>query len=483
MAARSDGAARDVQAEIKFISLPEGHREEIKFAALGELSLSDAGWVDGADGWRAPFLADQQGQWASFPALEDLFIYNGSGVMPGRTWVIAPDVWSLDQRWERLLFEKDLDQKELLFHPHLRNGQPGDKHIRKRVNAGFPGHGHPNKTIAEQERSNLIPTRYAFRTLDRQWILPDPRVINQPNPNLWNGYSDQQIFLTGLERASPSNGPAITISDLIPDLDHYKGSFGGRVYPLWGNTEATRSNVKPALLGALSKTYGRKVLPDDVMAYVAAVMAHPAFTRRFADDLRRPGLRVPLTADAAIFDAAVTLGRDVVWLHCYGERFVDDDAGRPKGPPRMPTGQAPTIPKGGAIPGKLEPLPDVMSYDASKNRLIVGQGYVDSVSQEMVDYEVSGMNVLTQWFSYRKFDRSRPIIGDRRPPSPLSFIQPEHWPAEYTTDLLNLLNVLGRLIELEPKQAELLTRLLDGDLLDYADLAEQGAFETPPTAS
>ena len=43
-----------------------------------------------------------------------------------------------------------------------------------------------------------------------------------------------------------------------------------------------------------------------------------------------------------------------------------------------------------------------------------------------------------------------PIIGDRRPPSPLDKIQPDHWLPEYTTDLLDLLNVLGRLIALEP---------------------------------
>jgi hypothetical protein len=34
--------------------------------------------------------------------------------------------------------------------------------------------------------------------------------------------------------------------------------------------------------------------------------------------------------------------------------------------------------------------------------------------------------VLTQWFSYRKKNRERAIIGDRRPPSKLGDIQPDH---------------------------------------------------------
>ena len=64
---------------------------------------------------------------------------------------------------------------------------------------------------------------------------------------------------------------------------------------------ATQPNFKPALLAHLAKVYGQPVKAEDVMAYLAAVMAHPAFTARFASDLVRPGLRVPLTADANLF--------------------------------------------------------------------------------------------------------------------------------------------------------------------------------------
>jgi hypothetical protein len=91
-------------------------------------------------------------------------------------------------------------------------------------------------------------------------------------------------------------------------------------------------------------------------------------------------------------------------------------------------------------------------------------------------YEVSGKQVLWHWFSYRRRERSRPIIGDRRPPSPLDSIQPEGWLPEYTTDLLDLLHVLGRLIALEPAQADLLNRICAGPLRSAEELREAGAF-------
>ena len=42
--------------------------------------------------------------------------------------------------------------------------------------------------------------RYGFRSFDRQWIIPDNRVINQPNPELWRAHSEKQVYLTALHR-------------------------------------------------------------------------------------------------------------------------------------------------------------------------------------------------------------------------------------------------------------------------------------------
>ncbi len=67
----------------------------------------------------------------------------------------------------------------------------------------------------------------------------------------------------------------------------------------------------------------------------------------------------------------------------------------------------------------------------------------NNVPPEVWRYEGSGKQVLVHWFSYRKKDRTRPVIGERRPPSPLEKIQPDRWLAEYTTELLNVLHVLG----------------------------------------
>jgi hypothetical protein len=93
-------------------------------------------------------------------------------------------------------------------------------------------------------------------------------------------YSAQQVYLTALEAHSPTSGTPISFAGLIPDLHHYKGSFGGRAYPLWRDAAAKQPNVRPELLALLAKTHAG-VTAEDVFAYIAAVMAHPAFTARF----------------------------------------------------------------------------------------------------------------------------------------------------------------------------------------------------------
>jgi len=468
LAARELGKDTGEPANVRFRALPEGRREE-KFKALGICSLNDAEWIDCPSGWRDPFLPAASGLWAEFPALMDFFDYNGSGVMPGRTWPIAPDPASLRVRWSRLVREKGPDEKERLFHPQLRKGQVASRHIRKLVVQNLGVKATRSVTILDDNGDCEPPIRYGFRSFDRQWLIADARLFNDVRPMLWEAHSERQVYITAPEDRTPTAGPALTVTGLIPDLHHYHGR-GGRVYPLWRDRAAKESNVRPEILTELAATYGKAVTAEDLMAYIAAVPAHPAFTTRFAKDLVQPGLRLPLTADAALFAEAVALGREVIWLHCYGERFIDANAGRPKQAPRLPKSEAPFIPQAGAIPSAPEPLPDTMDYDASKRRLRLGKGYVENVTPQMWAYEVSGKQVIRQWFSYRRRDRSRPIIGDRRPPSPLDQIQPEGWLAEYTADLIDLLHVLGRLIALEPAQSSLLDRICAGALLEGESL-------------
>ena len=90
MVSRTAKGDADAAATVLFQALPKGHRQE-KFKALLSMKLDDKAWIECPYDWRAPFLPASTGAWAAYPKLEDLFVYNGSGVQAKRTWVIAPD--------------------------------------------------------------------------------------------------------------------------------------------------------------------------------------------------------------------------------------------------------------------------------------------------------------------------------------------------------------------------------------------------------
>ena len=476
LVSRSGKSAPKTAAKVRYHALPEGRREA-KFAALGKLAIDGEGWVECPADWRVPFRPASTGAWASYPALEDLFAYSGSGVMPGRTWVIAPDAESLVRRW-RMLIKAKPDQKENLFVPHLNRGELGDRYVHRIVTKGLPGYPNNPKPVALDRSECLAPIPYGYRSFDRQWIIPDNRLINRANPELWRAHSDEQVYITAVSRTSPTSGPSVTITGLVPDLDHYNGR-GGRVFPLYRDSDATEPNVSPKLLGLLGKKYKTTVTAEDMMAYIAGIAAHPAYTARFQADLAQPGLRIPFTAKGKLFFEVVEVGRTIIWLHTFGERFVDAEKGRPARQALLPKDKAPTIPKAGAIPFNPDPLPDVIRHDESGKRLHIGGGSIENVSREVWNYEVSGKQVLTQWFSYRKLNREKPSMGDKRPPSLLCKIQADSWHWDYTKELLDLLHVLGRLVELEESQAKLLVKVCSGDTISAKELEAIDALTVP----
>lgn len=475
LAARSTAKAADQQARVHYRDLPLGEFGGPKSKALRTMTLAE-GWEELPQGWRDPFRPPGTADWLSNPLLEQFFGYRGKGVLPGRGWVIAPDEQTLKDRWKELLTANPTERKAELFAEHTRNGKPGDRHIRKKATRRLGQRPQSAVPIMEETNANVPLAQYAMRSFDRQNIVADIRVLNVQNPQLWAWHSDKQVYLTAQEDRAPRAGPSITFTSLIPDAHHF-GGRGGTVYPLWRDEEAEEPNVRPSLLEHLTEEYAFAVEPEDVLAYTAALLAHPGYLTRYRDELRRPGARVPLTSDGELFVEVRDVGREVIWLHTFGERFTG--LGRPKGAPRLKDG--PTLQKapgtdanGDPLPGAT--LPDDYSYDEDKRKLHVGTGVFANVSPEIARYAVNGKRVLDVWFGYRRADREKSQDADDRQGSPLMETYTRSWTSALTRELFNLLHVIARLVALEGKQESLLARVQDGARFVAADLVDDGAI-------
>lgn len=73
--------------------------------------------------------------------------------------------------------------------------------------------------------------------------------------------------------------------------------------------------------------------------------------------------------------------------------------------------------------------------------------------------------------------RLRKVAPDLTPyhqTSPLDDIHIDRWPHEWVTELNELLTALRRVTDLEPEQAVLLDRILDGPTITVAELTASG---------
>lgn len=83
------------------------------------------------------------------------------------------------------------------------------------------------------------------------------------------------------------------------------------------------------------------------------------------------------------------------------------------------------------------------------------------------------MRVLSRWFRYRKKN------PDVKRSSELSEVHPIRWLSSYTTELLTLLAVLERLVELEPAQEVLLSRICNSPRITLQQLEGRGLLPVP----
>ena len=137
---------------------------------------------------------------------------------------------------------------------------------------------------------------------------------------------------------------------------------------------------------------------------------------------KQPGLRIPITAERALFDEAVVLGREVVWLQTFGERFGVRTARQ--GRRASPTTSLQSRPAG-RCPVNCPACRTNWRTTPPREGLRLARVLSPTSSPEVWAYEVSGKNVLSQWWSYRRQDRSKPPMGDRRPHSELRKFQAE----------------------------------------------------------
>ncbi|WP_377267276.1 type ISP restriction/modification enzyme [Peterkaempfera sp. SMS 1(5)a] len=395
------------------------------------------------------------GGWSGDPLLSDLMPWSVPALRTGRDWVRAQDPDTLRARWQRLIGASG-EQRSDLFRPSR------SRTLRSAV-AQLPGRAAATGRLAREQGACPDPEPIRHGAFDRQWLLPDQRLLDAARPELWRVADAHQLFAV----VSEAPGPAVVFSAELPDGHRQRGR--GAVLPLHRRPGGQEPNLAPGLLALLSDRLGLPVTAGDVAAWTAAVACGQEPPQGDTPD----AVPVPLPAAAELWQRGTALGRRVLWLTTYGARCTDPAADRPAGRPRMPGGQRPFVRR--PVPDSPAGFPSAIAYDPEEQALLLGDGRIAPVPAGAWEYRVGGERVLESWFAER-------IPGEAAPGS-LEAVRPTAWPRSWTTELIDLVTVLALLADLHSEQSALLGLLAAGPRIGAAELRTAGVLPAPGWAA
>jgi len=440
----------------------EGTEEE-KLETLANINnFSDLQWKHCSTGWNDLFLPISDTDYGNWAKLTDLFPWQVGGAQFKRKWTIGESVDILKQRWQALLSEPDSSLKQKLFK------KTRDREISKQYRSlENSGDLLPPIVNLPPNAASVEPIRYAYRSFDRQWAFLDNRLCDFPRPSLVRSHGDQQVYMTSLLTKVLGEGSSAVVTSSIPDLDYFCNRGGKDVIPLWRDVEGTQPNITHGVLEVANTALKREVSSEDFFAYCYTLLATPRYVREFWYELETPGPRIPITKDTDLFERVVAIGRKLIWLHTYGERFVPSS----KKVGRIPTGFARCRV---GTPTTTNDYPTKFSYDTGTQELRVGAGIFENVRQEVWEFSISGLKVVQSWLAYRMKE------GAGKKSSPLDDIRPQIW--QFDSELLDLLWVLDATVDLFPQLSSLFDEVLQSELFIASDFPQPTQTERSNSA-
>jgi hypothetical protein len=159
-----------------------------------------------------------------------------------------------------------------------------------------------------------------YRPFDTRWIYYSPTVIELPRDEVMRHLiGGQNLALISVRQHTQAGEWALVgVSDKLTECCAISNKTGeiNYVFPLYLLTQDGREpNLHEKFLQALRAVMDREPTPEEVLAYIYAVLHAPSYRQRYAPFLRYDYPRVPLPASAEQFVRLASLGQHLIELH------------------------------------------------------------------------------------------------------------------------------------------------------------------------
>ncbi|MGB8347032.1 MAG: type ISP restriction/modification enzyme [Ktedonobacteraceae bacterium] len=151
-------------------------------------------------------------------------------------------------------------------------------------------------------------------------VIDEPGLTATFLPNSSSENENMIICLTDLGSEKPF---MILVANSLPDLHLVGAGCGTQCFPYYAYAEDgsnRRENITDWALAQFQAQYGEQVTKWDIFHYVYALLHHPKYRERYAENLKRELPRIPLLKDRTAFDTCARIGKLLMELHLHYEQ-------------------------------------------------------------------------------------------------------------------------------------------------------------------
>lgn len=181
-----------------------------------------------------------------------------------------------------------------------------------------------------------------------------------------------------------------TVSDWEPDSNNLNRIPNFKLKSIKKFSTKLNLSFNPHLAGRKHSIQG-SFGPDDVLAYIYAIIHSPTYRERYAEFLKIDFPRVPFTANVDLFCALVGLGRELIDLHLMKSPSLKDTVTSFPVP-----GDNQVAPRGGY------PKYATSEQDSVGRVYINREQYINGVANEVWEFQIGGYQVLHKWLKDRR---------------------------------------------------------------------------------
>lgn len=185
-----------------------------------------------------------------------------------------------------------------------------------------------NKVLAAYgEASDHFIQKYAYRPFDKRFVYYDTKIIERSREVLMKNFiNHENIALLTCRQIAGNDWSHVSVDNCIVDDCRVsnKTKERGYVFPLYlyrdeFGEETKIPNLKKEQWKKFDDAIGRETSPEEILAYVYAVLHSPSYRERYKDFLKVDFPRIPLPESAEEFERLVGIGQQLIDMHLMND--------------------------------------------------------------------------------------------------------------------------------------------------------------------